>query len=188
MSMGPGTLDWRLALDAPELLGKPVREALALWAQRDPDAEGRILVAPIDAALADTAAFCEAYDVSPVESVNCVVVAGRRGELTSYAACLVQATRRADVNGVARKALGARKASFAAMDDAVARTGMEYGGITPLGVPEGWPVLVDSSAAAHNGLVIIGSGLRSSKIALPAATLSRLPGAAVLDLAISAPA
>jgi prolyl-tRNA editing enzyme YbaK/EbsC (Cys-tRNA(Pro) deacylase) len=182
---GPGSLDWRRALDSPELLADPVRIALARWAEQDA-AAAQVLVAPIDAALADTAQFCEAYGVSMEESVNCVVVACRRGEDTTYVACLVQATRRADVNGVARRHMGARKASFASMDDAVGLTGMEFGGITPLGLP-GWAVLVDSDAAAMAGLVVIGSGLRGSKIALPSALLSQLPGAVVLDLAIATP-
>jgi prolyl-tRNA editing enzyme YbaK/EbsC (Cys-tRNA(Pro) deacylase) len=181
---GPGSLDWRRALSSPELLADPVRIALAQWAERDAAAAAQVLVAPIDAALADTAQFCEAYGVSMEESVNCVVVAGRRGEDTTYVACLVQATRRADVNGVARRQMGARKASFAPMDDAVGLSGMEFGGITPLGLP-GWAVLVDSDAAAVGGLVVIGSGRRGSKIALPAGLLSQLPGAVVLDLAIA---
>ena len=180
---GPGSLLWAPALDAPALLGAPVLAALRLWAARDAAAAAQVLAAPIDAELADTAAFCAAYGVDPAESVNCVVVAGRRGEATSYAACMVQATRRADVNGVARRSLDARKASFAPMDDAVTLTGMEYGGITPLGVPDGWPVLVDADAAAVDGLVVIGSGLRRSKIALPAALLADLPGATTLALA-----
>jgi prolyl-tRNA editing enzyme YbaK/EbsC (Cys-tRNA(Pro) deacylase) len=180
---GPGSLDWHRALERPDLLAAPVRMELAQWAERDAGAAAQVLVAPIDATLADTAQFCEAYGVSMEESVNCVVVAGRRGEDTTYVACLVQATRRADVNGVARRQMGARKASFAPMDDAVGLSGMEFGGITPLGLP-GWPVLVDSDAATVRGLVVIGSGLRASKIALPADLLSRLPGAVVLDLAI----
>jgi prolyl-tRNA editing enzyme YbaK/EbsC (Cys-tRNA(Pro) deacylase) len=182
---GPGTLQWVPALGAPQLLGAPVRAALQLWALRDAAAAAQVLVAPIDATLADTAAFCDAYGVLREESVNCVVVAGRRGEVTSYAACLVQATRRADVNGVVRKAMDSRKASFAPMDDAVSLTRMEYGGITALGIPDGWAVLVDSAAQSLEGLVVIGSGLRRSKIALPAALLADLPGATTLALAQS---
>ncbi|MCW2604910.1 MAG: hypothetical protein JWN61_3045 [Pseudonocardiales bacterium] len=180
---GPGTLDWVPALDVGELLADPVRLALAHWAARDAVAARQVLAAPIEEALADTAAFCKAYGVQMEESVNCVVVAGRRGEVTTYAACMVQATRRADVNGVVRKAIDARKASFAPMDDAVSLTGMEYGGITPLGAPDGWPVLVDAAAQSLGRLVVIGSGLRRSKIALPAALLGDLPGATTLALA-----
>jgi prolyl-tRNA editing enzyme YbaK/EbsC (Cys-tRNA(Pro) deacylase) len=172
-----GTLQVVPALDRPDLLGDPVAHALKSF---DPADAALVGVAEIDPGLADTAAFCEAYG-SPLDgSANCVVVAGRRGEETRYAACLVLATTRADVNGLVRKRLNARKASFAPMDDAVALTGMEYGGITPIGLPEGWPVLVDAAVAAAPA-VVIGSGVRHSKLALPGALAARLPAAEVLD-------
>ncbi len=139
-----------------------------------------MLVAPIDADLADTAAFCAAYDVGLDESANCVVVAGKREGVTRYAACLVLATTRADVNGVARRALDVRKASFAPMADAVELTGMEYGGITPIGLPLQWPILVDARVVT-TPYVVIGSGVRHSKIALPGAALAALPGARVVE-------
>ena len=93
---------------------------------------------------------------------------------------MVLATTRADVNGVVRRRLGAKKASFAPMDDAVARSGMEYGGITPVGLPADWPVLVDR-AVLDRAIVVIGSGLRRSKIALPPDALAELRGAEVIE-------
>jgi prolyl-tRNA editing enzyme YbaK/EbsC (Cys-tRNA(Pro) deacylase) len=172
-----GTLVGVPALDRPELLGKPVLAALEAM---DPADAASVVVAEIDPDLADTAAFCAAYG-SPLDgSANCVVVAGRRGEETRYAACLVLATTRADVNGLVRKRLNARKASFAPMDDAVALTGMEYGGITPIGLPDDWPVLVDAAVAAA-AAVVIGSGIRASKLALPGALAARLPSAEVIE-------
>jgi prolyl-tRNA editing enzyme YbaK/EbsC (Cys-tRNA(Pro) deacylase) len=155
------------------LVAVPVAAALDGW-----DAE--VAVAPIDPTLADTAAFCDTYDVALEDSANCVVIAGRRGSETSYAACVVLATTRADVNGVVRRRLGARKASFAPMDDAVRLSGMEYGGITPIGLPADWPVLIDA-AVLKRDVVVIGSGLRASKIALPSAALASLPSAEVID-------
>jgi prolyl-tRNA editing enzyme YbaK/EbsC (Cys-tRNA(Pro) deacylase) len=92
----------------------------------------------------------------------------------------VLATTRADVNGFVRRRLDARKASFAPMEDAVTLTGMEFGGITPLGLPEAWPVLVDR-AVLDRDVVVIGSGLRRSKLALPAAALPELPGVEVIE-------
>jgi prolyl-tRNA editing enzyme YbaK/EbsC (Cys-tRNA(Pro) deacylase) len=118
--------------------------------------------------------------VAMEDSANCVVIAGRRGDVTRYAACVVLATTRADVNGVVRKRLDARKASFAPMDDAVALSGMEFGGITPIGLPASWPVLIDR-AVLDRDVVVIGSGLRRSKIALPSGLLPELPGAEVID-------
>jgi hypothetical protein len=96
------------------------------------------------------------------------------------AACLVLATTRADVNGLVRRHLGARKASFAPQDVAVAESGMAYGGITPIGLPASWPVLVDAAVAAGE-LLVIGSGTRGSKLAVPGDVLARLPGAVVLE-------
>jgi prolyl-tRNA editing enzyme YbaK/EbsC (Cys-tRNA(Pro) deacylase) len=66
------------------------------------------------------------------------------------------------------------------MDDAVALTGMDYGGITPIGLPAEWPVLVDAAVAAA-AAVVIGSGIRGSKLALPGELAARLPGAEVIE-------
>ena len=90
------------------------------------------------------------------------------------------ATTRADVNTVIRRRMDVRKISFAPMDAAVERTGMEYGGITPIGLPAGWPILVDS-AVATAGPVVIGSGIRGSKIVLDGALLASLPDAEVVE-------
>jgi prolyl-tRNA editing enzyme YbaK/EbsC (Cys-tRNA(Pro) deacylase) len=170
-----GRLEWQPATDRPELLAEPVRPAIAgLDAQ----------VAPIDAALADTAAFCAEYDVPMAASANCVVVHGKRAGESTYAAVMVLATDRADVNGVIRRHLGVRKISFAGQDDAVGRTGMEYGGITPVGLPADWPVLVDE-AVAGAGPVVIGSGIRGSKVLLDGAALAKLPTATVLPLTLA---
>jgi prolyl-tRNA editing enzyme YbaK/EbsC (Cys-tRNA(Pro) deacylase) len=168
-----GSLTWLPAASRPDLLAGPVVAAL-------PDLPGPAWVAAIDDDLADTAAFTDAYGVPPEASANCVVVAARRAGQTTLAACLVLATTRADVNGLVRRHLDARKASFAPQDVAVAETGMAYGGITPIGLPPGWPVLVDAAVAAGD-LLVIGSGTRGSKLAVPGDVLARLPGAHVLE-------
>ncbi|QIG39614.1 hypothetical protein G5T42_09050 [Microbacterium sp. 4R-513] len=178
------SLEFSPALDRPELLAGPVRAGLE---DLDPALAAEVRVTPIDASLADTAAFCEAYGVGMDEGANCIVVVGTRGDVTTYAACLVLGTTRADVNGVVRKFLGARRAGFAPMDDAVARTGMEYGGITPIGLPEDWAILVDSRVAALPS-AIVGAGIRGAKLSVPGRVLASLPGAQVLEgLAREAP-
>jgi prolyl-tRNA editing enzyme YbaK/EbsC (Cys-tRNA(Pro) deacylase) len=179
MSVAMGTLDLAPARTRPELLAPSVLAALDAWPVDAPVGVDEVLVAPIDAEFADTAAFCAAYQVGLDVSANCVVVAGKREGEIRYAACMVLATTRADVNGVVRRHLDVRKASFAPMAEAVELTGMEYGGITAIGLPKEWPVLVDSAVAA-TPYVIIGSGVRRSKIALPGAALAGLPGAAAL--------
>jgi prolyl-tRNA editing enzyme YbaK/EbsC (Cys-tRNA(Pro) deacylase) len=167
-------LSFTPALSSPSLLAPPVYEALREWPFAD-----EIRVAAIDPALSDTAAFCERYGVAPEESANCVVIAGRRGGETSYAACMVAATTRADVNGLVRRHMGVRKASFGPVDEVTALTGMEYGGITPIGLPGQWPLLVDADVAKL-GNTVIGSGIRGSKLWLPGRLLAELPGAEVL--------
>ena len=161
------------AKERPDLLAPPVEAALANWS-------AEVAVAEIDPDLADTAAFCEAYGQPLDESANCVVVAGRRSGETRMAACLVLATTRADINNVVRRKMDVRKVSFAAMEDAVARTGMEYGGITPVGLPAGWPIYIDAAVAA-TPKVVIGSGVRRSKLVVPGPTLAELPGAEVIE-------
>lgn len=168
-----GILTWLPAADRPDLLGAPVAAALAKLS-------GPAWVAEIDDAAADTATFTDTYQVPLDASANCVVVAARRGGQTTLAACLVLATTRADVNGLVRRHLGARKASFAPQDVAVAESGMAYGGITPVGLPADWPVLVDAGVAAGE-LLVVGSGTRGSKLAVPGAVLAALPGAEVLE-------
>ncbi len=158
-----------------DLLAPAVATALELLDRRD-----EVFVAEIDPGLADTAAFCEAYGVGLEVSANCVIVAGRRGDATRMAAAVALATTRIDVNSTVRRRLDARRASFAPMDDAVTETGMEYGGITPLGLPAGWPILVDR-AVTETPHVVVGSGIRGSKLVLPGSLLVELPSAELLS-------
>jgi prolyl-tRNA editing enzyme YbaK/EbsC (Cys-tRNA(Pro) deacylase) len=171
-----GTLDWQPALDHPELLAPRVKDAIA-------ELELECFVAAIDPTRADTAEFCAAYGVPLEVSANCVVVAGRRAELSVMAACLVRATDRADVNRVIRRRLDVRKISFAGMAEAVRESGMEYGGITPIGLPHTWPILVDEVVAGLD-MIVVGSGIRGSKIAMPGISAANLPNAEILALAL----
>jgi prolyl-tRNA editing enzyme YbaK/EbsC (Cys-tRNA(Pro) deacylase) len=160
---------------APRLVGAPTLAALERLGLLDD-----VGVVEIDPDLSDTARNQEAYGLPPETLANCVVVAGKREGVEKVAACMVLASTRADVNNVVRKRLDVRKATFLARDDAVERTGMEYGGITPIGLPGDWPVLVDAAVAAQPVLVI-GSGVRRSKLLLPGAVLAALPAAETVE-------
>jgi prolyl-tRNA editing enzyme YbaK/EbsC (Cys-tRNA(Pro) deacylase) len=163
------------ALQHLDLVAAPVAEALRAWPGAD-----QVTVFSIDPALSDTAALVQATGM-PLEScANCVVVGGKRSGKERVAACVVLATTRADVNTTVKTLIDVRKASFLPMDTAVERTGMEYGAITPIGLPDGWPVLVDAAVLAQPE-VVIGAGLRSSKLALPGRLLGDLPGVRVVE-------
>jgi prolyl-tRNA editing enzyme YbaK/EbsC (Cys-tRNA(Pro) deacylase) len=170
-----GKLTFAPVGDAIHLVAEPVAQYL-----RTATAKG-LWVSAIDPDLADTAAFCEHYDIGLGVSANCVVVEARRAERVWYAAGLVLATTRADVNGIIRKRLDARKVSFAPMDTAVALSGMDYGGITPIGLPSDWPILVDEKVAVAEE-VVIGSGIRGSKLLASSSALKSLPNAEVLAI------
>lgn len=174
------------AVPAPDCLAElvpPVAEAVGGWAG-DVPAE-QILYVDTDPAIADTSAFVAYYGQDLLgQSANCVVVAAKRGGATTLAACLVPSAGRIDVNGAVRRHLGARKVSFAPMATAVELTGMEYGGITPLGLPDGWPLLVDP-VVADMPYVLVGSGRRRGKLIAPGKLFAELPGAELIeDLAL----
>jgi prolyl-tRNA editing enzyme YbaK/EbsC (Cys-tRNA(Pro) deacylase) len=170
-----GTLTSLPALDHPELLGEPVAKALAGWARGN-----EVAVVEIDPELADTAAMSQAYELPLSSGANCVVVAGRRDGQERVAACLVRADTRADVNNLVKRTLDVRKCSFLSMDRAVEESGMEYGGITPVGLPERWRLLVDSRVV-EMPVAIVGSGVRRSKLLISGNALAALPNAEVVD-------
>jgi len=159
------------AADHPELLAATVAGRVAEL----PSA----VVFSIDPEIADTEALCEAFGEGPETCANCVIVRGKRGDIEKYVACLVLATTRVDVNKVVRKKLDVRKASFAPIDEAVGMSGMEYGGIPPVGLPAEWPIWIDPRVAEAEA-VCIGSGLRSSKLIVSGGDVLSLPGAEVV--------
>ncbi|MGH9134610.1 MAG: YbaK/EbsC family protein [Ilumatobacteraceae bacterium] len=139
-------------------------------------------VVPCDPDLADTAAFCEAYGFGLDESANAIVVVGK-SEPRTYAACLVLANTRLDVNGVVRRRLGAKKASFASADETIELTGMRIGGVTPFGLAGRLPIWIDARIVDLDR-VIVGGGTRDRKLLVPPSALTALAGAEVVpDLA-----
>lgn len=175
MNIKLGTLNIVLAKEHPQLLANPVAEALISLLTNE-----EIGVAEIDPNLSDTKAFCDYYQIPISQAANCVVLEAKRADRTYFAACVILGTTRADVNGLARRTLDARKISFASMEKAVSLSSMEYGAITPIGLPASWPILVDK-AVADSKQVIIGSGLRKSKLAISGNILASLPNTQVLE-------
>ena len=170
-----GTLQTTSAISKPNLLAPSTFAMIGSLADA-----GKIGVMEIDPTFSDTAGFCEKYGVTPDVCANCVVIKAQRGEKITFAVCVVLATTKADVNGLVRRTLDARKASFAPMDEAVGKTGMEYGAITPIGLPADWPILIDSRII-DLPQIVIGAGIRTAKLVLPGKVLTAVPNAQVLE-------
>jgi prolyl-tRNA editing enzyme YbaK/EbsC (Cys-tRNA(Pro) deacylase) len=135
---------------------------------------------PIDPAFADTTAYCERYDVPLDRAANTIIVASKK-EPRRYAACVVKATTRLDVNHAVRRLLDVSRVSFASADETRALTGMLIGGVTVFALPDDLPIFVDDKVLAHDW-VILGSGSRSSKVRVSPEVLRRLPGVRVVSL------
>jgi prolyl-tRNA editing enzyme YbaK/EbsC (Cys-tRNA(Pro) deacylase) len=136
-------------------------------------------IVPCDPELADTAAFCAAYGYLPEDSANTIVVVGK-SDPPRFVACVVLATTRLDVNGLVRRRLGTRKASFASAEETREVTGMLIGGVTPFGLPDTLAIWVDRAVMARPR-IILGGGDRSSKVLVPPAGLLALPSVEVVE-------
>ena len=132
-----------------------------------------------DPDLADTANFCQHYGYSMEASANAICVVGKSAE-RPMACCVVLASTRLDVNGVVRRRLGTRKASFADAAATVERTGMMIGGVTPFGLPAGLDVWIDARVMECHQ-VIVGGGSRDCKILCPPSSLLAIDGAEVVE-------
>jgi prolyl-tRNA editing enzyme YbaK/EbsC (Cys-tRNA(Pro) deacylase) len=129
--------------------------------------------------LADTAAFCAAYGFALEDSANTIIVVGK-SDPPRYAACIVLATHRLDVNGTIRDRLGTRRASFASAEETRALTGQELGGVTAFGLPDGLPIWVDA-AVMDRPRIVLGGGSRRFKVLAPPSILLSLSGVAVVQ-------
>lgn len=163
------------ASQRPDLLAAPTRAILT-----DVGLLESAGVVEIDPTLSDTTATQQAFGLRLEALANCVVVGGKREGNERLAACVVLATTRADVNGFVKRFLNVRKASFLPMERATSLTDMEQGGITPIGLPVGWPLLIDRRVA-ETDVVVIGSGIRRSKILISGRMLTRLPNVEIVD-------
>ncbi len=153
----------------------PQEEVVAQLAALGVDHE----IVPCDPALADTTQFCDAYGYSPDDSANTIVVVGK-GEVRRPIACVVLASTRLDVNGLVRRRLEVRKASFASADETMELTGMEIGGVTAFALPDDLPIWVDA-AVMQRSRIILGGGSRSIKVLTPPSTLLALANVSVVD-------
>lgn len=139
-----------------------------------------ILAGQIDPEFMNGHALSEHYDINPEDGVNCIVVRGKRGEERITAAVLIPVGYRADLNGLVCEKLGAKKVSMAPLDEVIQGSGMEYGSITPVGLPDTWKILIDSRLMEKER-VIVGGGKQISKLLVPTGLLRNLPNLDIVE-------
>jgi prolyl-tRNA editing enzyme YbaK/EbsC (Cys-tRNA(Pro) deacylase) len=163
---------------APNLVSNSVAECIRTW--KGNVSLGELLVAEIDPAAADGYEFCTRYGYRYSEGANCVVVEATRGDVSKFAACLIPVGCRMDLGSFVRKYLHARRVSLAPKEFVLNATGMEYGSITPFGLPNDWSILIDSRIVAAPR-IIVGGGLRKSKLCVPGAAFLDLPNTQAIE-------
>lgn len=164
-------LNFQPIAEHPGLVSASVYEAA-----KDSD----VLVGEIDPQYMNGEALSDHYDVALEDGANCIVVMGKRGETKTTVAVLVPVGTRADLNGIARERLDAKKVSMAPLEEVIAETGMEYGSITPVGLTTSWKILIDSRLVAKDK-IIVGGGKQISKLFVPTEFLKSLPNVEVVE-------
>ncbi len=165
-------LDFKPIKDHPELVSESVYNA----AQNSPD----VLVGRIDPQYMNGIALSDHYDVDLEDGANCIVVRGKRGEARMMAAVLVPVGYRADLNGLVCEKLDAKKVSMAPLEEIIQGTGMEYGSITPVGLPQTYKILIDSRLIEKEK-IIVGGGKQISKLLVSTSFLRTLPNVEVVE-------
>jgi len=178
------SLQFQQAAERLDLVSPTITNLLKNWQSTVPVNE--ILVAKIDPSFAGGKELCEQYGVSPDEGAICVIVEAIRGQNRTLAACVALVNYRIDFNGIVRKTLNARRVSLAPIEEVLKETQMEYGSVTPIGLPADWPILIDERVV-QAPRIIIGSGLVNAKLSLPSKVLAELNGAKIISgLGVSA--
>jgi prolyl-tRNA editing enzyme YbaK/EbsC (Cys-tRNA(Pro) deacylase) len=164
-------LDFQPVKDHPELVSDSVYKAAA---------QSDVLVGKIDPQYMNGTALSDHYDVNLEDGGNCVIVRGKRGEVRTMAAIAVPVGYRADLNGIVCEKLDAKKVSMALLEDVIQETGMEYGSITPVGLPASYRILIDSRLMEKEKIVV-GGGKQISKLLVPTSYFKTLPNVEIVE-------
>ena len=173
-----GLLSFIPVIDNPNLVSRSVYDDIINkeWHCDKQD----FLVAEIDPRYAGGKELCEKYQIDITKGANCLIVNGIRGKNKTYAACIVPVGYRYDMSGEVRKRMGARQVSVAPLEDVLSTTQMEYGSITPIGLPSDWLMFIDPKVLLHE-YIVVGGGLVKSKLLIPSQALLDIPNALILD-------
>lgn len=133
----------------------------------------------------DTAAFSARYGFGLEDCANTIVIRYKKDAGEHYAALVSLGSRRLDINGAVKAALGAQRLSFAKREAAVEHSQMEFGGITAFGLPADWRVLVDA-AVMDRAQIVMGAGVRAAKLLMSPDVLRQWPRCEVAALTLPA--
>jgi len=172
------TLIFQPVLTHPALVAPSVLKAVENW--QGQTARDEIKVAEIDPALCGGNELFAHYNLDPLEGANCLVVEAKRGDNKTLCACLAPVGFKMDLGGVLRKHVNARIVSMAPLDFVLEATQMEHGSVTPVGLPPEWRIFIDANLKDTKRL-IVGGGLKKSKLQLPLTALLELPQAELLE-------
>lgn len=171
-------LSFSPVIDRKDLVPVTVFNAINRW--KGPQDKSEFLVAEIDPEFAGGVEVCAKYNIDPKMGANCLVVEGKKGNNSIIAVCLVPVGYRYDMSGVVRKKLNVRQVSVASLELVLLETQMELGSITPIGMPENWQIFIDP-LVINPERIIIGGGLKKSKLSIPSNALLHLPNAEILE-------
>ena len=176
--MNIGHLEFKPIIENKNLVPKCIYDLVNEWGNLEE--KSRFLVSEINPDFADGNKLCEEYNIDKKEGFNCLIVECKRGETVKYCALVVPIGYKYNMGSVVRKYTNSRIVSVAPLDYVLEKTKMEYGSITPIGLPKDWPILVDPLIKEQEQ-IIIGGGLVNSKISLPRELFLRLPNIELVD-------
>ncbi len=172
------SLNFKPITENPHIVSDSVVKLIQSWKGSVPVSE--LLCTEIGPEFTGSKEFCEHYNIDPSDGANCIIIEVVRGSNKSLACCLTPIGGKADLNGIVRKHFNARRVSFAPLEQVVEETGMEYGSSTPFGLPDSYPILIDSKIM-KNEKIIVGGGKKISKLLLPTAVFSELTNTEIIE-------
>jgi prolyl-tRNA editing enzyme YbaK/EbsC (Cys-tRNA(Pro) deacylase) len=161
-----------------DLVSSSVYNAISNWNNSEDKREFK--VCEIDPNYCGGMELCEKYGVDPKIGANCLIAEGRRNETRTLVALIVPVGYKYNMSDVVRKHLNARMVSVAPLEEVLEKTNMEYGSITPIGLPSDWRIFIDP-LVLQSEHIIIGGGIKKSKLYIPSKLLLSLPNAEILE-------
>ena len=172
-----GSLEFSTIIENKNLVPRCIYDFVSNWNDEE---KQQFLVAKIDPAFADGNKLCEQYNIDKRIGFNCLIVECKRNDIVKYCALIVPIGYKYNMGSVVRKYTNSRVVSVAPLDYVLEKTGMEYGSITPIGLPKDWAILVDP-LIKNQEQIIIGGGLVNSKISLSTELFLRIPNVEIVE-------